>query len=261
MTYEMEGEGIPLVFIHEVATDHRLWTYQRSYFQSSYRVITVDVLGHGQAAWPEHELSIEHAAQRVQQLIERLGVGPVFAIGVSMGALIALQVALNAPTLIQGLVLVSPWSHANGHMQSLIDRLYRLAEAGDMTTYTTTFLRYMFPAADLASPLPEVEWLRMLALGQPAQVVAYAWAACLAADLSARLGEMSVPTLIIAGLNDFFTPPYLAREVAAGLSSVESVEVEVWEETGHFPLLEDPVRFNRRLEAFLLRCLTQGSAP
>jgi pimeloyl-ACP methyl ester carboxylesterase len=48
--------------------------------------------------------------------------------------------------------------------------------------------------------------------------------------------------------------------VAAGLSSVESVEVEVWEETGHFPLLEDPVRFNRRLEAFLLRCLTQGSA-
>ena len=254
MTYEMEGEGLPLVFIHEVATDHRLWTHQRSYFQRSYRVITVDVLGHGQATWPEHELTIEHAARRVQQLIERLGVGPVFVIGVSMGAIIAMHIALNAPALIQGLVPVSAWSRANGHMQSLIDRLYRLAEAGDMTTYTTMFLRHMFPAADLESPLPEVVWLRMLALEQPAQAVAYAWAACLAADLSARLGEIRVPSLIIAGLNDFFTPPYLARAVAAGLSDVE---VEVWEDTGHFPFLEDPVRFNRRLEAFILRCMVR----
>ncbi|MGH8055748.1 MAG: alpha/beta fold hydrolase, partial [Candidatus Entotheonellia bacterium] len=64
------------------------------------------------------------------------------------------------------------------------------------------------------------------------------------------------PSLVIAGLQDFLTPPYLTRAVAAGLPQVE---LEVWEETGHFPLLEDPVRFNQRLESFVLRCLAQKS--
>jgi 3-oxoadipate enol-lactonase len=256
MSYEIEGEGIPLVFIHQVATDHRLWMHQRAYFRTSYRTITVDVLGHGRIAWPEHELSIEQAALRVQQLIERLGVGPVFVIGVSMGALVAMQVALNAPGLVQGQVLVSPWEHANEHMRSVVDQLYRLAETEDMMTYASLFLRYTLPEADVGKLLPDVEWLRALALEQDARAVAYAWAACLAVDLSARIGEIRVPSLVIAGLKDFFTPPYMARAVAAKLPDAE---LEVWAETGHFPFLEDRVRFNHRLETFILRCLMQSS--
>lgn len=255
MSYEMEG--VPLVFLHQVATDHRLWHRQRTYFRTRYWVLTVDVLGHGPAAWPEQELSIEQAARRVQQLLEQLGTGPAFMIGVSMGAAIALHVSLDAPALVQGLVLVSPWSHANGHMRFLINRLFRLAEAGDMATYVDILLRYAFPAADLERLqrlLPEVKQLRAMALAQNARAVASAWTACLAVDLTGRLGAIRVPTLVIVGLNDFLTPPYLARAVAAELPQVE---LEVWEEIGHFPFLEDPMRFNRRLEAFILRCLAQ----
>jgi pimeloyl-ACP methyl ester carboxylesterase len=63
--------------------------------------------------------------------------------------------------------------------------------------------------------------------------------------------------LVIAGLNDLFTPPYLARSVAEGLSEVE---LEIWEGMGHFPFVEDPLRFNRRLEMFIRRCLNQGNS-
>jgi pimeloyl-ACP methyl ester carboxylesterase len=51
------------------------------------------------------------------------------------------------------------------------------------------------------------------------------------------------PSLVIAGRSDLFTPPYLARPVARELADVE---IEVWEETGHFPFLEHPRRFNLR---------------
>jgi pimeloyl-ACP methyl ester carboxylesterase len=79
----------------------------------------------------------------------------------------------------------------------------------------------------------------------------------MASDLSDRLRAIHAPSLVIAGLNDLFMPPYLARAVADGLSEVE---LEIWEEAGHFPFFEDPSRFNRRLEMFIRRCLTQAHA-
>jgi len=255
IAYVVEGRGIALVFIHEVATDHRLWHHQCTHFRTRYRKIVVDVLGHGQVAWPRHEISIEYAAHRIQQLLERLETGPSFVIGVSMGAAVAMRLALDAPALVQGLVLVSPWSYANHHMQSLVDRLFRAAEADDMATYIDMFLRYIFPSADLEKYISEVGLLRALALAQDPKVVADTWAACLAFDVRDCLREVRVPGLVIAGMHDLFTPPYLARPVAEGLFNGT---LEIWEETGHFPFLEDPVRFNGRLDAFILCCLARA---
>ena len=90
---------------------------------------------------------------------------------------------------------------------------------------------------------------------QDAKAVAYSWAACMASDLSDEIWEIYVPSLVITGLDDLFTPPYPARAVAHQLSGVE---LKIWEETGHFPFLEDPSRFNRRLEMFIRRCLSRA---
>jgi pimeloyl-ACP methyl ester carboxylesterase len=255
MAYDAEGEGVPLVFLHQVATDRRLWHHQRLAFQRRYRLITVDILGHGEVAWPPQEFSLERAASHVGKLLAELGTGPVFVVGVSMGAAVAMRMALNDPMLVRGLILISPWSHASEHTRNLVDRLFRLAEAGDRAAHAELFLRYVLPTAYLERHMPETERLRALAMEQHAQAVAYTWAACLASDLTGKLGDIRTPALVIAGMNDLFTPPYLARAVAEGLAEVE---LEVWEETGHFPFVEDPPRFNRRLETFIRRRLSQA---
>jgi pimeloyl-ACP methyl ester carboxylesterase len=252
IAYEMAGEGASLVFIHEVATDQRIWQRQRTYFSQRYRALTVDVLGHGPVAWPPQEVSIEQAARRVQQLMERLGIGPAFVIGVSMGAAVAIRIAFDAPALVRGLGLVSPWNHASGDSQVLMNRLFRFAKAGDMVAHSDLLLRLCFPATSAAKYATEMERLHALILEQNAWAVAYTWVACLACDLRVEIGQIRAPSLIIAGLSDLFAPPYLARAVAEGLSEVE---LEIWEETGHFPFLEDPERFNRRLDLFIQRCL------
>ena len=252
IAYETVGEGVSLVFIHEVATNQRIWQRQRTFFRQRYRAITVDVLGHGQVAWPPQEIAIAQAARRVEQFMERLGTGPAVIIGVSMGAAVAMRMAFEAPALVRGLGLVSPWNYASGDMQSLINRLFRLAEAGDMAAHADLFLRYSFPTTASALHAVEMERLRALILEQNAWAVAYTWVACLACDLRAEVGQIKAPSLIIAGLNDLFAPPYLARGVAEGLAEVE---LEIWEETGHFPFLEDHERFNRRLDLFIQRCL------
>jgi 3-oxoadipate enol-lactonase len=257
MAYDMEGEGVPLVFIHQIATDRRLWHRQRSAFCRRYRLITVDIMGHGRVSWPPEEFSLECTATYVHTLLERLKTGTAFLIGVSMGAAIAMRVALSNPLVVRGLILISPWIHASEHTRSLVDRLFRLAEAGDMSTHTDLFLRYVLPPAYIVGHGLEVERLRALAMEQDAKAVAYAWAACMASDLSDCLRAIHTPSLVIVGLNDLFTPPYLARVVADGLSEVE---LEIWEEAGHFPFFEEPSRFNRRLEVFIRRCLTQTHA-
>lgn len=257
IAYDMVGDGVSLVFIHQVATDKRLWHHQGAYFQAHYRTITVDVLGHGDVAWPPEAFSIEEAARHVQHLIERLAVGPAFVIGVSMGAAIALRLALNVPALVRGLALVSPWMHASGDMHSLINRLFRLAEAGDLTAHSELFLRYSFPETRSASHVLELERLRSLILEQNGSAVAHAWVACLACDLRGMLRQIKVPILVIVGLQDLLSPPYLARSMAQELTEVE---LEVWEETGHFPFLEDPDRFNRRLDRFIQHCLMRTGA-
>ena len=237
ITYEVIGEGVSLVFIHEVATDQRIWRRQQTYFQQGYRTITVDVLGQGQLAWPPQEISIELAARHVQQLMERLGTGPAFLIGVSMGAAVAMRLAFEAPALVRGLGLVSPWNYATGDMQSLINRLFRLAQAGDMSAHTDLFLRYSFPTTLSAAQAGEMEQLRALILEQNAWAVAYAWVACLACDLRAEINQIKAASLIIGGLNDLFVPPYLARGVADGLAEVE---LEILGGNRSFPLLGKP---------------------
>ena len=114
MAYDIAGDGVPLVFIHQVATDRRLWHYQRSIFYRRYRLITVDIMGHGQVSWPSEEFSLERTAAHVQTLLERLKAGPAFLIGVSMGAAIAMRIALSDALLVRGLILISPWSPYQG---------------------------------------------------------------------------------------------------------------------------------------------------
>jgi pimeloyl-ACP methyl ester carboxylesterase len=255
MAYDVEGDGLPIVFIHQVATDRRLWHHQRLALHRRYRMVTVDILGHGEVAWPPQEFSLERAAGHVQRLLMELQIGSAFVVGVSMGAAVAMRMALNAPLSVRGLILISPWIHASEHTRSLVDRLFRLAEAGDMATHTELFLRYVLPTTYLERHTPETERLRALAMEQDAKAVAYTWAACLASNLAGKLAEIQAPALVIAGMNDLFTPPYLARAVAEGLPEVE---LEIWEETGHFPFMEDPERFNRRLETFVRRRLNQA---
>jgi pimeloyl-ACP methyl ester carboxylesterase len=257
MAYDMKGRGVPLVFIHQAATDRRVWQRQHASLSGQYLTITVDVLGHGALGWPLEEMSIGRAAAHVQRLLERVVPGEAFLIGVSMGAAIAMRCARNAPSLVQGLILVSPWFRIGEYTKSLIERLFRLAESGNMKAHTELLLRYVFPPAYLERHVSEVERLRAIVMAQDSKTVAYAWAACLSSDVEDHLEEIRTPSLVIAGLDDLFTPPYLAREVAEGLFQVE---LEIWSATGHFPFLEDFWRFNRRLEAYIRRHFARASS-
>ena len=113
---------MPLVCIHQVAMDRRIWPHQLAPLASQSLTVAVDVLGHGEQEWPLDEMSIGWAAVQIQRLLAHVVPGQAFLVGVSMGAAVAMPCALIAPSLVRGLILVSPWRRISEQTTSLIDR-------------------------------------------------------------------------------------------------------------------------------------------
>lgn len=110
LAYITQGRGIPIVFIHGAFSDYRFWESQRETFANRYQFIALNLRYHGAAPWPDNATNYSEAthAADVAAFISALGVGPVYLVGVSYGANIALDVALAHPDLVFGLVMEEP---------------------------------------------------------------------------------------------------------------------------------------------------------
>ncbi|WP_078624023.1 alpha/beta fold hydrolase [Streptomyces monomycini] len=96
------GSGRPLVLLHGGFLDHRMWDRQVPAFAAKYRVIAPDARGHGRSA---NATGPFRPADDVAGLLRHLGTGPVILVGLSMGAATAVDVALEYPELVSGLVV------------------------------------------------------------------------------------------------------------------------------------------------------------
>ena len=110
LTYEEQGTGTPVVFLHGGFADHRIWEAQRKAVASRYRFIAPTLRYFGTAPWPDNgeRFSQETHVADTAAFIRELKVGPVYLVGRSYGAYTAAIVALRYPELVSGLVLNEP---------------------------------------------------------------------------------------------------------------------------------------------------------
>ena len=105
--YEVAGEGRPLLFIHGLGSSSRDWEMQTPFFSARYKVVAFDVRGHGKSDKPPGPYLIEQFAADTAGLIEALGIAPAHVVGISMGGMIAFQLAVDAPDLVRSLIIVN----------------------------------------------------------------------------------------------------------------------------------------------------------
>ena len=105
--YEEYGAGEALLFLHGLGTDGRSWEYQRDLFAEQYRVILIDVRGHGRSAKPPGPYSVPQFAQDIFALLEHLKIDAFHLVGLSMGGMIGFQMAVEQPERLRSLTIVN----------------------------------------------------------------------------------------------------------------------------------------------------------
>jgi pimeloyl-ACP methyl ester carboxylesterase len=104
-----EGAGLPpMIFVHGLSCDSHDWSWQLPHFDQSYRLIAIDLRGHGRSTAPWGGYEVPALAADVAALLDRLQCGPAIAVGHSLGGAVAALVAVERPDLIRALVAIDP---------------------------------------------------------------------------------------------------------------------------------------------------------
>jgi pimeloyl-ACP methyl ester carboxylesterase len=253
------GDSKPvLLWIHGLSGLWQNWLLNIPAFMERYRCIAPDLPGFGASEMPREDITISGYARTVEALCEQLGVDGPTAIGNSMGGFVGAELAISQPTSVSKLVLVSAaglsteyyrsqpilvgarlWTFATARASARVDsivrrkRLRRLALQG--------VLRY---PEKLSGPLT---WELVEGASRPGFMQGLK--ANLEYSFRDRLAQIEVPTLIVWGRNDMIVPVGDAARYQRLIGP--NARTEIFEDTGHVPMIERPSKFNRLLEEFL----------
>ncbi|MCC6312593.1 MAG: alpha/beta fold hydrolase [Thermomicrobiales bacterium] len=243
-----------IVFLHGLGGSISTWTQVLGEFVPEARVAALDLPGHGRSDKPdaaETDYSVAAMATTVGDAIVALGMAPAVIVGHSMGAAVALQIALERPKIVRGLVLVNGAGLGKEISATLVDRV----EAEPSLDEARQMLELFFENKRLilARGVEEMHQARS-APGADAALKAVAAAAFdregQKVSFVDRLGDITVPTLIVWGEFDRVIP---VGHAAAAAKAIPGSWLEVFEGIGHVPQIEAPARFVALVQHWLSR--------
>jgi pimeloyl-ACP methyl ester carboxylesterase len=246
VTVSVRGSGPPLVWVAGLGDDHTSFDAQVDKFLDDYTCVSFDNRGTGQSTNLPGPYSMKDYADDAHDVVAALGLGPVSAVGSSMGGGICETWALHYPDDIELLVLSNTWAEQDplldllfGHWTSLATSGLndRLAESLLMGCFSGEYFKSrpeVIPEF-LATPLPDMDGLIA------------AVAACRGHDLLDRLAEIDISTLVIAASQDAVVRPQMSFRIAERLPRAQLVEID----SGHMIMWEQPDLFAEAIKTFL----------
>ena len=251
--YEVSGEGPAMVLIHANPFDHTLFLYQILYFSALFTVVTPDLRGYGRSDIVTTPFTLGDLADDVYGVCRQEGITEAIVVGVSTGSGIALLLALDRPELCRAVVLVGGGSgkgeltpedlaQPTARMQGYLEK----GLAGYHLEHLEDLVSSDFAQSELGGFLLRSFVDRGRELGWKANGIVEVLRARRGLDMTSRLGEMRVPTLVINGEFDNGMPGG-TRTAALVPGAVHKILPGV----GHACCLEDPGTFNTVVTAFL----------
>jgi 3-oxoadipate enol-lactonase len=244
--YEVEGEGPTVLLLHPVGLDLTCWESQVEVLMPSFRVLRVDLRGHGRSDVPPPPYSLRGFTADVHSLLQQLSLAPAHVIGLSLGGMVAQVLALELPNDVRSLVLTDTTSTlAPEARRTMIERGEAAKRAGMASVIESTLSRWFTPGF-MGSEVVARSRERLLA--DDVQGWAATWHAISELDTEPRLKEIRVPTLVIIGEVDLSVPVSRARAMA---DQIPGAALHVLAGAPHMAPLERPDLFNPPILEFL----------
>jgi 3-oxoadipate enol-lactonase len=244
LDYERSGAGPPLLMIMGMSGTALHWgePFLRA-LRTEFELIVYDHRGVGASSRLDGPLTIRQMAQDAESLLDALGIESAHVLGISMGGMIAQELALARPQRLRTLTLGCTYCGGDGSALASAAVWQRLA-AGMMSGDRQLALRSAWEVnVSPAFAADDDEYARFLAIAERRAVavpVIQAQAQAAAAhDTSARLHELEVPTLIVHGSEDEMLPVLNGHMIA---SLIPGSRLEILEGVGHMFFWERPGR-------------------
>ena len=247
--WKLEGaaDRPPLVLLNSIGTDMALWDRALPFLLHDFRILRLDARGHGASDAPGGDYGMKGLAQDVLAVMVAAGVGRAAIAGVSLGGMIAMELALDAPDRVAALTLIC--TSAAMDPAGWADRVERVRAGGTAAIADIAMQRFLSPAFAQAHPEVAESVLRGL-LAMADDGYAGAGAAIRDMDLIGRIGSITAPTLVVTGDADVSTP---AADHGARLAALIPGARLIALASGHLAPLEAPGALAAALRSLLPR--------
>ena len=250
--YQEAGAGDPLVLLMGWGGDHTAWALQAQAFSPGFRCISPDNRGAGRSDQPDTPYTIRTMADDTVGLLDALGIDRAHVAGLSMGGMIAQEMAITSPGRVRTLQLHATLARVDPFLRAVGQSLLHARAALGREEYVRLLLTWVLSPRTYAEHADNVEMMVRIMVDHPypaslAGLTRQA-EACWAHDTLERLDQIRCPTLITAGADDIFVPPRFSQELNA---RIPGAELSVIEGGGHGYLWEQAPAFNDACLQFL----------
>ncbi|MEO0996251.1 MAG: alpha/beta hydrolase [Pseudomonadota bacterium] len=253
IVYDVRGSGdTVLVFVHCWSCDREVWREQLDAFDDEYRVVSLDLAGHGESAATRDEWTVLGLAQDVKAVADALGLERMVLIGHSMGGPVSLEAARLMPGRVLGVVAADTLHDADFVFPEEMAEQMTTAFEADFTGTMTN----MFSGMAAGEMDPDLRtWIVEKAVGANPDVAIALLLDFANIDFPALFSGAGVP---IRAINAAPAPPMIPVTNVEGNRQYADFDAVIVEGSGHFIQLEKPAAFNARLREYIEALAARG---
>ena len=249
LAYSDRGTGLPIVFLHAFPLNRTMWAPQEQALSSQFRIITIDLRGHGESDAPLWRYTLEQSADDVNAILNHLAIQHALFVGLSMGGYILFEFYRKYAARVKGLVLADTRAQADteegkyGRFQ-----MAQIAYKQGPSAIAGLMIPKLLSPQTIQTRLDLVQQVRaMIENNQVSGIAGDLMAMAERPDSIPLLKQITCPTQIIVGELDQATPPSDAKLMA---DQIPNARLAIITNAAHLTNLEQPEAFNQIVATF-----------
>ena len=247
LDYEDYGNGNALLLLHGLGSTKKDWDAQVPFFSENFRVLTLDLRGHGDSTIPKNEYGVEYMVEDVKAFLDALDIEKATLVGFSMGGAIAFEMASKYPSYVENLVIVNSgpdFNNMGSIGEDLLKNRTHFLETKGLDLLAKEISFNMFPEEHQIALRNEFE---TRCKNNDYKAYYQSFVTLMNWGLGDKLKDISTKTLVVASDMDYtpisFKEDYVNRMQNASLSVIKN--------SRHGVVIDQPDAFNEILNRFL----------
>jgi pimeloyl-ACP methyl ester carboxylesterase len=250
LSFDVQGDGPAVILGHSMLCSREMWALQVVSLSRRFKVINVDIRGHGESGSIEEPVSLYDLVDDFVAVLDHLEIDRAAWAGLSIGGMVAMRAALVVPDRVSALVLLNTDAGSAGLFTKIeYTAMGWVARVAGLRPLLPTIVRLMFGRTFRArNPALVEEWKPRFAAVHLPSVRRLLTALNRRDSALPRLGDIMVPSLVLTGSEDTALSPKLSRRMAEALPSSRLITLK---HTGHLSCLEQPEAVTAAMMEFL----------